>query len=255
MPSIETQVFYTFLSGIVLLTVLFLIIFFSVLHHLREKRRELKVKSFEAECSIEAERKRIASDLHDDFGSLLAGLNLSLRELGQDASSTGKYVQASEQLAVSMERLKEISLNLLPRELEAEGLNAAVEALVERINGRSGIDVRFSSIGEVAKFNSQKAMLFFRIIQEITTNAIKHSYSNLLLIAIAKVERKIIVDIKDTGCGFNYDQAFNKKQSLGLKNIQSRVELLNAVYTVESIINEGTHYYIKIPYLQLLDGK
>lgn len=255
MPSIETQVFYTFLSGIVLLTLLFSSVCFSVFHHLREKRRELKVKSFEAECSIEAERKRIASDLHDDFGSLLAGLNLSLRELGQDAYSSRKYVLASKQLAVSIESLKEISLNLLPRELELEGLNAAVEALVERINGRSGIEVRFSSIGEVAQFNSQKAMLLFRIIQEITTNAIKHSQANLLLIAIARYRSYIIIEIKDNGCGFNYDLAFNKKQCLGLKNIQSRVELLNGVYTVESILNVGTHYYFKIPYQQLLDGQ
>ncbi len=214
----------------------------------------MKAKTYQDECSMEADRKRIAADLHDDFGSLLNGLQLSIQTLAERDPSNTFFASSSERLSKSIVRLRQISLNLLPHELEDEGLIAAVESLVERINASHKISANFSTVIEAIDFDISKAMLLYRVIQEITTNTIKHSGATNLWIGMAKKGNYLILEIKDDGCGFDYESSLKKKGSSGLKNIQSRLELLGAILMNESNINQGTHYYIKIPLRQLTNG-
>lgn len=254
MSSNQTELYYSFFAAITVLTLLLCVFAFSIFHHLRKRRKQIKSKTFQDECNIEIDKKRIAADLHDDFGSLLTGLKLSLHALEEKDPSNLLFRSSNKQLDLSMSRLREISLNLLPRELESEGLNAAVESLVERINDTKSIQVRFSSIDLVELFDKHKAMLLFRVIQEITTNALKHSHATCIDIGIAVRLNHLILEILDDGSGFNYDQSFKKKNSSGLKNIQSRLDLLNAILVVDTGSGSGTHYFIKIPLLQLYNG-
>lgn len=253
LPS-QTIPFYTYLAELISLTLILFAFGISIFHHVRRKRRQMKDKSFQDEYNMEADRKRIAADLHDDFGSLLTGLKFSLTELAREDPSNSLLLTSSEQLSLSMSRLRDISLNLLPRELEKEGLNAAIESLADRINETKRIRVSFSSLPEVAHFDNHKAMLLFRVIQEITTNAIKHSGAGSIDIGIAKRGNHLILEIRDDGSGFDFEAACKKKYGSGLKNIQSRLDLLNGVLVVESGRGPGTHYFIKIPMQQLTNG-
>ncbi len=161
------------------------------------------------------------------------------------------FASSVERLGHSILRLREISLNLLPRELEDEGLGAAVESLVDRINASNRISANFSQTAALNDFDTSKSMLLFRVIQEITTNTIKHSGAKNIQIGMADRGNYLILEIKDDGCGFDYESSCKKKGSSGLKNIQSRLELLNAILMIESNSNAGTHYFIKIPSRQL----
>jgi two-component system NarL family sensor kinase len=254
MPSNQTELHYTFFATLTVLTIIFCVSAFSIIYHFRKKRKQLRAKSFQDEYGMEADRKRIAADLHDDFGSLLTGLRLSLNELARREPSNSLFTSSSEQLNVSMLRLREISLNLLPRELENEGLSAAIESMVERLNQSNQIRVNFSTAVDVKHFDKQKAMLLFRVIQEITTNAIKNSGAGAIDIGIAQRNSHLILEIRDDGCGFDYETAYKKKNSSGLKNIQSRLDLLNAILIVESAAGRGTHYFINIPLKHLTHG-
>ncbi|MEO8174811.1 MAG: ATP-binding protein [Sediminibacterium sp.] len=254
MAPIQADLYNTFIAAVISLTLILFVFGFSIFHHLRRKQIQLKSKSFQDECNLEVDRKRIAADLHDDFGSLLTGLKLSLNELALKDPSKLLFHSSTEQLNASLLRLNEISLNLLPRELESEGLNSAVESLVERINNSKRIRVNFSSTPETNQFTTHKAMLLYRVIQEITTNAIKHSKAGTIDIGIARRGNDLILEIRDDGSGFNYEQSLQKKNRSGLKNIRSRLDLLDAILIVESKTGIGTHYFIKIPLRQLNDG-
>lgn len=254
MLSNQTELHYTFFAVLAVLTIIFCVSAFSIIYHIRKKRKQLRAKSFQDEYGMEEDRKRIATDLHDDFGSLLTGLKLTMNELARKDPSNSLFTSSSELVDLSIGRLREVSFNLLPRELEKDGLAAAVESFVERINETSMLKVKFSNTAKVKHFDNLKAMLVFRVIQEITTNAIKHSGASLIDIGIAKRGNHFILEIRDDGHGFDFEQALQKKKSSGLKNIQSRLDLLNGTLMVQSSVDKGTHYYINIPLRELSNG-
>lgn len=226
----------------------------SVFYHLQKKRRKMRAKSMQDESNMEAYNKRIAADLHDDLGSLLTGLKLSLRELSLAQPDNTLLDHSAGLLERSISRMREVSLNLTPRELQGEGLHAAIESFVERMDG-AVVHVRYTASSfDDFSFNIEKSMLIYRVIQEMTTNAIKHSGATLIEIGIAARFSRLIVEVRDNGSGFDYETASKKKNSSGLKNIQSRLELLNAVLSVESAPDKGTHYFINIPLRELKNG-
>lgn len=248
----QTDLFYSFLAALSVIAVLFSVFMFSIFYHLRRKRNQLRDKLFQEECLIEADKARIAKDLHDDLGSLLTGLQLSFAELAEKDRSNSLLVASTHQIGVSILRLREISLNLLPRELEKEGLNAAIETLVERINSFNRIQVNYLPVKDIEQIDKQKAMILFRVIQEVIANSIKHSQASVIDIGIALRRTYFILEIRDDGVGFEYEACLQKKNSSGLKNIQSRLEMLNAILSVESRHGIGTHYFITIPYRQVI---
>lgn len=254
MPPIQTELHYSFFAALAVLTVLFCVFAFSIFHHVKKKRRQLRSKNYRDENNMEAERKRIAADLHDDLGSLLMGLNLSFKTLAERDPSNKLFRSSSDQLGTSLTRLREISLNLLPRELETQGLHAAIESFVERMIVNTQLKVNYTNTATLDNFDKQKAMLLFRVIQEITTNAVKHAEASTIDIGIARRNNHLILEIRDNGRGFDYETAYKKKHSSGLKNIQSRLELLNAILVVESAPAKGTHYFIHIPLKHLIHG-
>lgn len=251
MLQIQAYPFYSYITALVILSLMLFGFAFSVFYHVRRKRAQMKAKNFQDECLMEAERKRIAADLHDDFGSLLNGLQLSITTLADQNPSDVFFSSTVQRLDDSILRLREISLNLVPRELEDEGINAAVESLVERINGSNRIKATFTKDIDLHGTDTNRSMLLYRVIQEITTNAIKHSAAKHIKIGIAAQGNYVILEIKDDGHGFDFESGLTKKGSSGLKNIQSRLELLNAILMIDSNSINGTHYYIRIPMRQL----
>ncbi|MFW2477741.1 MAG: sensor histidine kinase [Sediminibacterium sp.] len=252
MPPTQTDLFYSFLAGLTVIAALFSVFALSIFYHLRKKRKQLRDKLFQDECLIEADKARIARDLHDDLGSLLTGLQFSFAELAEKDRSNPLLVSSTEQIGTSIHRLREIALNLLPRELETEGLNAAIESFVERINSVNRVQVNYLPVAGIEAIDKQKAMVLFRVIQEIVSNSIKHSNASVIDIGIVLDHSRLILEIRDNGTGFDYERCLQQKHHSGLKNIQSRIDMLNGIMIVESSGCNGTHYFITIPFRQLI---
>ncbi len=251
MEPTQTDLFHSFLAALTVIAVLFSVFAISLFYHLRKKQNQLRDKLFQDECFIEADKARIAKDLHDDLGSLLTGLQFSFSTLAEKDRSNALLQSSTQQISASIQRLREISLNLLPRELETEGLNAAIEHFIERINIANRITILYTSIPAVDQIDKQKAMVLFRVIQEIVCNAIKHAKASVLEIGFALQLPYLQLEIRDDGIGFDFESCLQQKQSSGLKNIQSRVDMLHASLIVASSPGNGTHYFIRIPF-QLL---
>lgn len=254
MFSIHSKPLYPYIAGLICFTLVLLAFAFSVFYHLRRKRLEIKEKNLQDESNIEANNKRIAGELHDGFGSLLTGFKFSLRELSLKFPGNELIEKSTIHLEQSIDKLREVSLNLYPPELETYGLNIAIEMLAERMILFTGINIQYNSSFDHTGFHREKMRLIYRMVQELMTNAIKHAEASVIEIGIVEKNGRLLIEVRDNGKGFDFESAKLFTDSSGLKHFQSRIDLLSGILFVDSQPGSGTHYYINIPTRQLQHG-
>ncbi len=247
MSTVQIEFHYTFFATLAVLTLILGVFVFSIIRHLRIKRSQIRTKSLSNERSVENDRKRIVSDIHDDFGSLLTGLKFNMKKLANHDSANELLLTSCKIVDESLARIKEITLNLVPRELEREGFHAAMEALVERLNTSGVIVIHYDGSLEVKDFNMDKALIMFRIVQELLTNAIKHSNATLIEIGTVRMTHQFIREIRDNGKGFDYEDAVRARSGSGLKNVSYRLDLLDGAIMVDSYKDIGTQLFHQYP--------
>lgn len=227
-----------------------IIIAYFIISIVRYHRRYVKLQKdrIYAEITIqENERKRIATDLHDSIGPLLSAVKLNINSIEmQHAEDKNVIAQSGKYLDEIIGSMREISYNLLPNTLERKGLAEAIKEFIAQISNKSIVNIQFFIIKE-CKVPKEKEIHIFRMIQEILHNTIKHSNAKSLQIGLSEEHGNLLIFTKDDGRGFDVDKEKNSSKGLGLKSLESRVEIMNGIYSVESKPNEGTNYFIKIP--------
>lgn len=211
-----------------------------------EKNR-LKQEQIRAVISSqEKERKRFAMDLHDDFGQLISALKLNVQSNSQD--------EKSEKILDTMySSLKNIAFDLMPHTLFEKGLEEAVEELKHQIDGDALIlDVQV--YGTKGKIDGDQKIAVYRIIQEIVSNIIKYAKASKINISLTDNGNGLTVLIEDDGIGFNPEE-FKAGKGNGWKNIKSRLDLLNAEISFDSIEGrKSSTVIVEIPYTQSAIG-
>lgn len=208
-------------------------------------------------CTIQAqekERERIAKDLHDSIGSKLNVVNLGLYRLEKSGKDNQAIVQtASEMIKVvhdTIDTTRRISHDLLPPTLANFGLK---EALVELCESLSQSDT-FSMALEVLQnedrtTDKQVELNLFRVVQELVNNSIKHSGARYLKLQLWLSQTAIKIEYQDDGKGFELD-ADKQKTGLGMQNIESRLNMIDASFNLKSAPGQGmkfaTHYHYPI---------
>jgi signal transduction histidine kinase len=247
MLSTETGIYYTFFAGLSVLVIM--VVFFLILVFKAQKRRfkEVKGQVLRDMSLIEEERKRIAIDLHDDIGSTLASVRMDLENLLTDVPGNNRIIKTITHVENTRQRIRQIAHNLMPGILLSWGLCAAVEDLTEEAESAGNIKVHFNNDCDDKNFDPAKSIMVFRVIQEIVSNALKHSGASLIVINCSGRNHQFTLEISDNGKGFNLDNNNSSGKHLGLHNIQTRLTILNADYTIHSSPLEGTLYTIKVP--------
>ena len=187
----------------------------------------------------EEERKRIAVAVHDDIGNRLNILSLWLNNLDIEDESTSEVI--SNQISELIDSTRSISHSLYPVNLEKLGLILYIEELITNLSARINISLYVSS-----KYNKKDVFVevqIYRIIQEFTTNVIKHSTADKIDIMIKDFNGFTGIVIFDNGQGFDYEKV---KKGMGIKNIESRMKSMNAEFKWKSIINKGSRLIFKI---------
>lgn len=196
--------------------------------------------------SIENERKRIAGDLHDELGPILSAVRLQINHLEPtDETEQAALQKSTMQIDEVIKRFREISYDLLPNTLVRKGLIKAVEEFANRMSETSKLKIELTL--DALKMEPLKEINFYRIIQEIIHNTVKHARADVLHIEIKEMNKLIYLRTKDDGVGFNYQEKSAAGGGLGLLNLQSRVEVLNGQLTVSSSPGKGTIFNIEIP--------
>ncbi len=187
------------------------------------------------------ERNRIAIELHDRLGSLLSTVKLHFSSFETEIDkeeSKNDYNYAIGLLDNSVSEVRSISHNLSQGIITEFGLSKEIENLRDTINSAGKIRIKYIVIGDNVSINTDRLIEIFRIIQEVVTNAIKHSHSDEIFIQQINSEDGINISIEDYGVGFNMDQIENT--GMGLANLQNRANKIGAICSIESVLKQGT---------------
>jgi two-component system, NarL family, sensor kinase len=197
----------------------------------------------------EIERNRMAKDLHDGLGGMLSGIKLNLSAMKGDVIIQHQdallFTKSIEQLDSAITEMRRIAHNMMPEALIKFGLNEAIQDFCESMNEHKGVQLKYTQLGLFNPLEKPTELILYRIIQELCNNAIKHANASFILIQLSKHEHVVTLVVEDNGKGFDRNQPTNKKGS-GLNNVQSRVDYLNGILTLESEVGKGTTATIEI---------
>ena len=199
--------------------------------------------------SQEAERKRIAAELHDGLGqSLLVIKNrtsIGNRMAHDSAKVTAQLEEISAATGQALDEVRSIAYNLRPYHLERLGLRESLNAMIEKIREATSLEInaRVALFDEV--FSKDDEVLFYRVIQECLNNIIKHAHATTVEISIVQNETQVTARIQDNGRGF-VAAAENQSSGFGLIGMSERVHMLGGTHSIESEPGQGTTVTITI---------
>lgn len=235
------------------------IVFFVILHQRKVIRFNNQLKKLEDEkqqillnASIkyqEEERNRIAADLHDDVGPLLATARLYLNENMinlEPAAQLQSIFSAKQIIDDAIQLIRNISHSMMPPTLKNFGLESAMSDLFQKINGSATLNasVRFHDYRTRLKLDQE--LLIFRILQELVNNILKHSNAGFIHLTQNANSTHNYLRLHHDGHGIvqtEFDRLNHLSTGLGLKNIASRIKVLNGRIFFEI---DPSHSYYKV---------
>ncbi len=257
-PGISTVLFFGTLGMLVLAIGL---VVFIVFHQRRVIRYQTALQKMEEEqqkillnASIrwqEEERQRIAADLHDDAGPLLATARLYLNEnlLKQDINTQLQGIYNAKQIIDdTIQLIRNISHSLMPPTLKNFGLESAINDLFQKISGTGSINASCRFHDYRQRLRPEQELLIFRVVQELVNNILKHSNSSFIHLTQNYSEDKFYLRIHHDGRGItqqDFEKMNKSSLGLGLKNIQSRIKVLHGDINFEKDLSQ-TYYKVTI---------
>ena len=206
-------------------------------------------------ASQEAERKRIAAEMHDSLGQRLIVIkNLALFALrskknsASDDSDTQTIEEISDEASSAIEETREISYNLRPFQLDRLGLTKAIEAMIRTTAAASGIHFASELDNIDDLFPEDLRINFYRIVQESLGNIMKHAQATEVSIRVKRSQQLVTMTIEDNGRGFTSD-AHTPQAShsgFGLTGMAERARLLGGEFKVRSTLGRGTTVIVEI---------
>ncbi len=207
----------------------------------------------------EAERQRIARDLHDETGQSLTAIGMGLRGLSttiqlgnsEKAVTTLRHLESLN--ANSLTELQRLISDLRPSHLDDLGLSAAIRWYAGNLQERTGLNLKVEVAGHEKPMSPAVKTAIFRIVQEALNNVMKHAAASNINISLAYEASDVRMRIKDDGRGFDVLAKKNQtggRPSLGLVGMQERATLLNGTFFVASMPGQGTLVEVTVPYQQ-----
>lgn len=199
----------------------------------------------------EKERIRIAEDLHDNIGSVLATLklhfeNLKLNREKKHFNQEELYNKTEKLIDETYLKVRSIAHAKNAGVIANQGLLVAIKIMAEKISSANKLKIEIVDFGLDKRIDTNTEITAFRIIQELVTNIIKHAEATNASINISLFEDNLNIIIEDNGKGFN-SQEINYENSMGIGSIKKRIEHLKGTFQIDSAINRGTSIIINIP--------
>ena len=258
--SEENQIITIVVIGVLLLllmAVALLLFFFLSRKKIIEKELEKKSDEIAHQKELiqatiltqENERKRISQDLHDDISSKLNVIHLNSNLLLDGNLSKEECAEVNKSnidiTNRTLQSARKIAHDLLPPILEKFGLQSAIEELADDFNTCKEVLISYQLKYPKNHLNKTEKLHLFRILQELINNSIRHGKAKNINLVLEVNDSKLHLCYVDDGIGFDLKMAQLQK-GLGLKNIESRVELLNGTLKIESKIKKGATFTIDI---------
>ncbi|HUE98757.1 MAG TPA: histidine kinase [Anaerolineales bacterium] len=214
-----------------------------------EKERMIEVQ--------EDGRKKLARDLHDgptqSVAAIAMRVNLARRIMAKDVNEATKELVKIEELAHrTTKEIRHMLFTLRPLILESQGLNAALQAMAEKMRETFSQNVIINVDDNILNdMEMGKQGVIFYIIEEATNNARKHADAPHIWVRLRPFETGIaLLEIEDDGLGFDVaavNKSYDKRGSLGMVNLRERTELVNGLLNIDSAPGNGTRVQVYIP--------
>jgi signal transduction histidine kinase len=250
----------TFGIAIVVVVFLFLIVWllFFLVYYQRKKRNFIEEQQrMEANFKIELTRveqeiqeetiKQIGHELHDNIGQLVTLAKIHLQNLMR-SNADNQLSEIHGVVSKALEELRSLSKSLDTSPVEKLSLEELLEKDRDRINKLGHIQIIFETLGQREEIESKKKIILYRMIQEITTNALKHAKCENIKVSIEYGVPNITFTISDNGTGFDTSiMESNKNSGSGLRHLKNRVTILGGQLNLVSSKETGTKYEIICP--------
>jgi len=195
------------------------------------------------------ERRKLASDLHDNVGPLLSSMNMYLSSLSRKPEIqmySGILDDIRRILKETISSVREISNNISPQVLNSYGLTAALNLFFE--TKKNLITIHIDNNMDDFRFSETKETMLYNIIKEAFNNSIKYANATCIDLSIKKNENLITVIYKDNGIGFNLKEKMaSASQNLGLFSIINRIKNLDGIYEIKT--SEGKGFMLEVNFL------
>ncbi|WP_281989939.1 tetratricopeptide repeat-containing sensor histidine kinase [Aquimarina aggregata] len=270
--EVENQKKTTQLISLIIVSILTAILFFILFRYYKQRKQNQiaiqneKIKQVEIEELLknqelksihamidgqEKERKRIAQDLHDRLGSMLAVVKIHYKAIEENleqmkVESKVQYEKASILLDEACVAVREISHDMVSGVLTKFGLIPALNELKQNIESTGALEIELIDYGFDDRIHNELEITIYRIIQELIGNTLKHANAKEMSIQLLKKETTINITVIDDGNGFDTCN-IKSFSGMGIKGIQSRVESLQGSIFFDSGKGNGTTITIDIP--------
>ena len=248
-------------AGLIVITGVFLMFFMSIIlllffYYSKKKiiQKELEKKNLELDYQKdlilatleiqEAERMRIAQDLHDDISSKLNVISLNSHLLTTPDLNEQEVLDITTNIIDLVSKTlissRKIAHDLLPPVLEKFGLDAAIQELCSDLNNSKSVTVYYKNDAALNEEDKIRYLHVFRIIQELMNNSLRHGKATEISLTLESFDGKIKCSYSDNGRGFDAKSP-DSRRGLGMKNIESRIIFVNGTINIDSAINEGVN--------------
>jgi signal transduction histidine kinase len=247
MDTQETKIYLAILIAAIALAIIIIFFIINIWRHQRRSLQLYKEKVSAEITTLENERKRLASDLHDDLGPLLSAIKLQIGSLdiySEEDKILIKKINAY--LDEVVQKIRTTSNDLVPLVLLRKGFNKAIDQFASSINdtGKIFIEVNRETSEEPP---SEATIHLYRMIQEIINNTIKHAEASNCKIITTANNNKMNIVVSDNGKGFNFQKISRQSLGFGLQNILSRADIIKAKIYINSKPQQGVSYEIELP--------
>jgi signal transduction histidine kinase len=224
-------------------------------------RREAEEARKEADLSArllqvqDTEKRRIARELHDGVGQLLAAIGMNVSQVMQEkdklSPATARRVHENlDLIAQASAEIRTVSYLLHPPMLDEMGLRFALKSYTDGFAERSKISVELQIGSDLGRLPQECEVSLFRVVQECLTNVHRHSNSSTALVRLSRTASEVKLEVIDNGIGIKEDIrssiASGVSAGVGFRGMQERVRLLGGTLTVQSDEN-GTSVLVTLP--------
>lgn len=218
---------------------------------LLDSQKQLRLLSQRMDEITEAERTRIAREIHDELGHLLTALKYDMEAFINQSELSVEDLKSELEIMIDMvdsliDSVRKIATDLRPGVLEHLGIFPAIEWQIKEFRLRTKICCVFSMEPMDVDFDKNETNIIFRILQEILTNIIRHSQAKHVTVLVAQREPNFILEVIDNGIGFNLD--FNDKfNTLGILGMKERALSIGGEIHIHSQPGKGTKVQFTLP--------
>jgi two-component system sensor histidine kinase UhpB len=217
--------------------------FNAMLDRLENARREAARTALAAQ---EAERLRVARELHDEIGQTLTAVMLQAERVadGDPALAAGELGRLADAIRESLDEVRRIARELRPEALDDLGLVNALIALCSRVDAQGGPRVRRELQGGLPPLPADVELVIYRVAQESLTNALRHAGAETVTVSLMADAEQVVLSVQDDGGGM---PAELPRDTAGIAGMRERALLVGGRLSIESRPGRGTEVRLTVP--------